>query len=276
MRSQLKTSEFYRRLKPFLEEEFAATTTLHGSLADVYGVGLLFIGQSGIGKSECVLDLVERGHRLVADDLVIASRRGSDIIIGRGHELQRHHMEIRGVGVIDVPAIFGVRAVRQQKRIEVVVQLEEWNRAAQIDRTGLDTQNTSILGVEIPKVTVPLNPGKNITVVAEVVAMNHLLRYAGVDVAEAFNERLIGRMQTAILFTDLGSGSCGFVCRSIGRVEADVAVVTGVNLPMLLDFVFHRDLPSVELAFRVAEKGRTDARAFPHEPERDVSGSVPD
>jgi HPr kinase/phosphorylase len=197
MRSQLKTSEFYRRLKPFLEEEFAATTTLHGSLADVYGVGLLFIGQSGIGKSECVLDLVERGHRLVADDLVIASRRGTDIVIGRGHELQRHHMEIRGVGVIDVPAIFGVRAVRQQKRIEVVVQLEEWNRASQIDRTGLDTQSTDILGVEVPKVTVPLNPGKNITVVAEVLAMNHLLRYAGVDVAEVFNERLIGRMRTA-------------------------------------------------------------------------------
>ena len=197
MRSQLKTSEFYRRLKPFLEEEFAATTTLHGSLADVYGVGLLFVGQSGIGKSECVLDLVERGHRLVADDLVIASRRGTDIIIGRGHELQRHHMEIRGVGVIDVPAIFGVRAVRQQKRIEVVVQLQEWDRASQIDRTGLDTQTTNILGVDVPKVTVPLNPGKNITVVAEVVAMNHLLRYAGVDVAEAFNERLIGRMRTA-------------------------------------------------------------------------------
>jgi HPr kinase/phosphorylase len=197
MRSPLKTSEFYRRLKPFLEEEFAATTTLHGSLADVYGVGLLFVGQSGIGKSECVLDLVERGHRLVADDLVIASRRGSDIIIGRGHELQRHHMEIRGVGVIDVPAIFGVRAVRQQKRIEVVVQLQEWDRASQVDRTGLDTQTTNILGVDVPKVTVPLNPGKNITVVAEVVAMNHLLRYAGVDVAEVFNERLIGRMRTA-------------------------------------------------------------------------------
>ena len=197
MRSPLKTSEFYRRLKPFLEEEFAATTTLHGSLADVYGVGLLFVGQSGIGKSECVLDLVERGHRLVADDLVIASRRGSDIIIGRGHELQRHHMEIRGVGVIDVPAIFGVRAVRQQKRIEVVVQLQEWDRASQVDRTGLDTHTTNILGVDVPKVTVPLNPGKNITVVAEVVAMNHLLRYAGVDVAEAFNERLIGRMRTA-------------------------------------------------------------------------------
>jgi HPr kinase/phosphorylase len=197
LRSQLKTSEFYRRLKPFLEEEFAQNTTLHGSLADVYGVGLLFVGQSGIGKSECVLDLVERGHRLVADDLVIASRRGTDIIIGRGHELQRHHMEIRGVGVIDVPAVFGVRAVRQQKRIEVVVQLEEWNSAANIDRTGLDMKNTAILGVEVPKVIVRLNPGKNITVVAEVVAMNHLLRYAGVDVAEAFNERLIGRMRTA-------------------------------------------------------------------------------
>jgi HPr kinase/phosphorylase len=197
LRSALKTNEFYRRVKPFLEEEFAPTTTLHGSLADVYGVGLLFVGQSGIGKSECVLDLVERGHRLVADDLVIASRRGTDIIIGRGHDLQRHHMEIRGVGVIDVPAIFGIHAVRQQKRIEVIVQLEEWDRAAAIERTGLDTQVTTILDVEIPKVTIPLNPGKNITVVAEVVAMNHLLRYSGVDPAEAFNERLIGRMRAA-------------------------------------------------------------------------------
>ena len=197
LRSALKTNEFYRRVKPFLEEEFAPTTTLHGSLADVYGVGLLFVGQSGIGKSECVLDLVERGHRLVADDLVIASRRGTDIIIGRGHDLQRHHMEIRGVGVIDVPAIFGIHAVRQQKRIEVIVQLEEWDRAAAIDRTGLDAQVTTILDVEIPKVTIPLNPGKNITVVAEVVAMNHLLRYSGVDAAEAFNERLIGRMRAA-------------------------------------------------------------------------------
>ncbi|HET7583358.1 MAG TPA: HPr(Ser) kinase/phosphatase [Gemmatimonadaceae bacterium] len=197
LRTTLKTAEFYRRIKPAIAEEFAPTTTLHGSLADVYGVGLLFVGQSGIGKSECVLDLVERGHRLVADDLVIATRRGNDVVIGRGHELQSHHMEIRGVGVIDIPAIFGVRAVRQQKRIEVVVQLEEWNKAATVDRTGLDGQTTSILGVDVPKVTVPLNPGKNITVVAEVVAMNHLLRYSGVDPAEAFNQRLLGRMRAA-------------------------------------------------------------------------------
>lgn len=197
LRSTLKTAEFYRRIKPAINEEFAPSTTLHGSLADVYGVGLLFVGQSGIGKSECVLDLVERGHRLVADDLVIATRRGNDVLIGRGHDLQRHHMEIRGVGVIDVQAIFGIRSVRQQKRIEVVVQLSEWDKAADVDRTGLDGATTDILGVAIPQVTIPLNPGKNITVVSEVVAMNHLLRYSGIDPAEAFNQRLIGRMRSA-------------------------------------------------------------------------------
>ncbi len=197
MRSSLKTAEFYRRIKPILEVEFAPSTTLHGSLADIFGVGLLFIGQSGIGKSECVLDLVERGHRLVADDLVMTTRRGNDVLIGRGHELQRHFMEIRGVGLIDVPAVFGIRAVRQQKRIEVVVQLEPWNQEAIVDRTGLDTQETSILGVTLPKRTVFLNPGKNITVIAEVIAMNHLLQYSGVNPAEQFNQRLIGRMRAA-------------------------------------------------------------------------------
>lgn len=195
--TRLKTNEFYTRIKPWLEEEFAPTTNLHGSLADVYGVGLLLVGKSGIGKSECVLDLVERGHRLVADDLVIARRRGTDLLIGRGHELQRHHMEIRGVGLVDVPSIFGIRAVRQQKRIEVVVQLEEWDQGAPIDRTGLDGETTTILDVTLPKVRVPLNPGKNITVVAEVIAMNHLLKYSGVDPAERFNERLMKQTRAA-------------------------------------------------------------------------------
>src|SRR5207253_2840160 len=187
----------YSRVKPILENIFAPTTTLHGSLADVFGVGLFFTGKSGIGKSECVLDLVERGHRLVADDLVIVARRGSEIVIGRGHELQRHYMEIRGIGLIDIPGIFGIRAVRQQKRIEVVVQLEEWDQQAVVERTGLDMETTTILDVELPKVTVYLNPGKNITVVAEVIAMNHLLRYSGINAAEVFNERLVRRMKTA-------------------------------------------------------------------------------
>ena len=195
LRSRLRTAEFYRRIKPILEEAFAPSTTLHGSLADVYGVGLLFIGRSGIGKSECVLDLVERGHRLVADDVVQVTRRGDSVLIGRGHELAGHHMEIRGIGLIDIPALFGVRAVRQQKRIEVVVQLEDWETARDQDRTGLVQQKTEILDVEIPRVVVALNPGKNITVIAEVVAMMHLLRYSGVDVAASFNERLIRRMK---------------------------------------------------------------------------------
>jgi len=197
IRTKLKTAEFYRRIKPVLEMEFAPTASLHGSLADVFGVGLFFTGKSGIGKSECVLDLVERGHRLVADDLVITSKRGNDVLIGRGHEMQRHYMEIRGVGLIDIPAIFGIRAVRQQKRIEVVVQLEEWDQHAVVERTGLDMETTTILEVELPKVTVFLNPGKNITVVAEVIALNHLLRYSGVNAAEAFNERLVGKMKAA-------------------------------------------------------------------------------
>ncbi|MEO8579701.1 MAG: HPr(Ser) kinase/phosphatase [Gemmatimonadales bacterium] len=196
IRTKLKTAEFYRRIKPVLEMEFAPTVSLHGSLADVFGVGLFMTGKSGIGKSECVLDLVERGHRLVADDLVITSKRGNDVLIGRGHEMQRHYMEIRGVGLIDIPAIFGIRAVRQQKRIEVVVQLEEWDQHAVVDRTGLDVETTTILDVELPKITVYLNPGKNITVIAEVIALNHLLRYSGINAAEAFNDRLVKRMKS--------------------------------------------------------------------------------
>jgi HPr kinase/phosphorylase len=195
IRTRLKTAEFYRRLRPFLDDAFAPATTVHGSLADVYGVGLLFIGRSGIGKSECVLDLVERGHRLVADDVVQISRRGNDVLIGRGHELAQHHMEIRGIGLIDIKALFGIRAVRQQKRVEVVVQLEDWDGAREYDRTGLDGRVTSVLDVTMPLVTVPLNPGKNLTVMCEVVAMNHLLRYSGVDTAHRFNERLIATMQ---------------------------------------------------------------------------------
>ena len=189
LRSALKTAEFYTRIKPFLEERFAPRTTLHGSLADVYGVGLLFTG-----KSETVLDLVERGHRLVADDLVMITRRGNEVLIGKGHDLQKHHMEIRGVGIIDIRTMFGVRAIRQQKRIEVVVQLEIWDQDAVYDRTGLDTKTMDILGVPLPLVTVPLVPGKNITVVCEVVAMNHLLKYSGVDTARLFNQRLQSQM----------------------------------------------------------------------------------
>lgn len=195
IRSTLKTGELYRRLQPYLDERLAPLTTLHGSLADVYGVGLLFTGRSGIGKSECVLDLVERGHRVVADDTVQITRRGNDVLLGRGLELQAHHMEIRGIGIIDIRALFGIRAIRQQKRIEVVVHLEAWSDTATYDRTGLDTQEIEILGVSLPRVIVPLNAGKNLTVLSEVVAMNHLLKYSGVDSARLFNQRLMQVMR---------------------------------------------------------------------------------
>jgi HPr kinase/phosphorylase len=193
LRTKLKTAEFYQRIGPWLSEVFAPAETMHGSLADVYGIGLLFIGKSGIGKSECVLDLVERGHRLVADDVVHITKRGQDVLIGKANELTRRYMEIRGVGLVDISALFGIRAVRHQKRIEVVVELGEWDQR-DVERTGLDGKTTRILGVDLPHVMVPLNPGKNITVISEVVAMNHLLRFSGVDSAHALNERLIRRM----------------------------------------------------------------------------------
>jgi HPr kinase/phosphorylase len=194
LRSKLKTAEFYRRITPWLAEVFAPATTVHGSLADVFGVGLLFTGRSGIGKSECVLDLVERGHRLVADDLIHITQRGQDVLIGKANELTYRHMEIRGVGLVDISALFGIQAVRRQKRIEVVVELCDWENAKDVDRTGLDGRSTNILGVDLAHVMVPLNPGKNITVISEVVALNYLLRWNGVDPAERLNERLIKRM----------------------------------------------------------------------------------
>jgi HPr kinase/phosphorylase len=131
----------------------------------------------------------------VADDLVLVSRRGNDVLIGRGHELQRHHMEIRGIGIIDIPSLFGIRAIRQQKRIEVVVQLELWDAQRTYSRTGLEEDEAEILGVSLPRVTVPLNPGKNITVISEVVAMNHLLKYSGVHSAQSFDQRLQDQMK---------------------------------------------------------------------------------
>jgi HPr kinase/phosphorylase len=123
------------------------------------------------------------------------TRRGNDVLLGRGHELAQHHREIRGVGLVDIKALFGVRSVRQQKRVEVVVRLVDWDNSREYDRTGLDTETTEYLGVVLPIVTVPLNPGKNLTVICEVVAMSHLLRFAGVDTARLFNERLIRHMR---------------------------------------------------------------------------------
>ena len=196
LKTSMLTGPFIHELTQYLSNYFAPSETLHGTFVDVYGVGLLFTGRSGIGKSEIALDLVERGHRLVADDTVEVRRVAEDILIGRGAEHLEHFMEIRGIGVINVHDLFGIRAIRVQKRLEVEVQLKQWDDATDWERQGLDERFTKILGVNTPQVIVPLFPGKNITVISEVIAMNQMLKVYGINAAERFNRLLIDRMQS--------------------------------------------------------------------------------
>jgi HPr kinase/phosphorylase len=195
-RTSMLTTPFIHELTRYLDDYFAPSDVVHGTLVDVYGVGLLFTGRSGIGKSEIALDLVERGHRLVADDTVMVTRKSEDIIIGRGHEHLQHFMEIRGIGIINVQDLFGIRAIRVQKRIEVEVNLKQWDSEADWERQGLEERFTGILDVNIPQVIVPLFPGKNITVISEVIAMNHMFKVYGINAAERFNKLLIDRMES--------------------------------------------------------------------------------
>jgi HPr kinase/phosphorylase len=196
LRTSMITTPFIHELTKYLDDYFAPTDMLHGTLVDVYGVGLLFTGRSGIGKSEIALDLVERGHRLVADDTVQVVRVGEDTLIGRGHDHLQHFMEIRGIGIINVQDLFGIRSVRVQKRIEVAVNLEEWDTKKDWNRDGLKDSVATILDVKIPQVQVPLFPGKNITVIAEVIAMNHMLKVYGINAAEKFNNLLVDMMKS--------------------------------------------------------------------------------
>ncbi len=186
----MSTTPFIHELTAYLDDIFAPTATTHGSLVDVYGVGLLFTGRSGIGKSECALDLVERGHRLVADDVVTIKRRHENVLIGSANKVLGHHLEIRGVGIIDLQKVFGIRAIRFQKRIEVEVHLQDWEDGMDYERTGLEDHLTTLLGVQIPLVTVPIYPGKNITVIAEVIALNYLVKSYGFDAAQEFDKKL--------------------------------------------------------------------------------------
>jgi HPr kinase/phosphorylase len=174
------------------KEEAASGTTLHGVLTDVYGIGVLLLGESGTGKSECALDLVTRGHRLVADDAVELVRESDGIIIGRGPARIRHHMEIRGLGIINVRDLFGVAAIRYRKRIELVILLEAWRPEEEYDRLGVEEQNYPILGVPIPTLRIPVSAGRNIAILVEVAARNHLLKLMGVHAARNFAADLSG------------------------------------------------------------------------------------
>jgi HPr kinase/phosphorylase len=153
---------------------------------DVFGVGVLLLGESGTGKSECALDLVSRGHRLVADDVVEVFRQGEAIVIGRGSAQARHHMEVRGLGIINVRELFGVTAIRYRKRIELVIQLESWRPDVEYDRLGIEEQTQTILDVAVPRLRIPVSAGRSIAILVEVAARNHLLKLGGVHAARSF------------------------------------------------------------------------------------------
>jgi HPr kinase/phosphorylase len=190
MKTPLLSSTFIQQVQAFLEEALTASTSVHGVLMDVFGVGILLLGKSGIGKSEIALDLVMRGHRLVADDIVDATRRKQGAVYGAGNAIIRHHMEIRGLGIINIKDLFGVAAVRDRKKIELVIELVEWDPQQEYDRLGVEEQKFNIVGVEIPLSVVPVRPGRNLTTLIEVAARNHLLKLQGHHSAKEFAERL--------------------------------------------------------------------------------------
>ncbi|MCX6150206.1 MAG: HPr(Ser) kinase/phosphatase [Ignavibacteriales bacterium] len=200
--TKYSTTKISFLISDFLDDQFASRVSIHGSFVDVYGIGILFIGKSGIGKSEVALDLVERGHRLVADDVIIVTKKGEGILIGSGTELVKHFMEVRGIGIIDVKSIFGVRSIRFQKRLEIIVELELWDDKQEYTRTGLEDKTANILDEEIPYIRLPIIPGKNITVIAEVIALNYLLKHYGYEPAKVLQKRLEEKIANKVKLED--------------------------------------------------------------------------
>jgi HPr kinase/phosphorylase len=189
--SPLATAEFIQRLTRLLEDSLSPSLSLHGVLVDVLGIGILMLGQSGIGKSETALDLVLRGHQLVADDIVEMHRRGQYTLVGKGSEVIRFHMEIRGLGIINIKDLFGVSAIRERKKIDLVIELVEWDERKEYDRLGLEEESYTILGTEVPHLTIPIRPGRNLTTIIEVAARNQLLKMKGYYSARDFQKRLM-------------------------------------------------------------------------------------
>lgn len=193
-RTTKKSKDFSAEVTILLEHKFSPTTTLHGTLLDIKGMGTFLRGDSGVGKSECALALIERGHSLVADDLTYCRKVGDDEIIGTSSHLNRGYMECRGLGIIDIAKLFGVRAVRLEKTIDLVVTFVVWNMDSSEERTGLDQYYFDILGAKVPHVEIPVRPGRDMARLSEVAAMVQALRLTGVDSANEFNERLIAHM----------------------------------------------------------------------------------
>ena len=194
LRTHHQSSTFISLITNFLEERLLPSTTVHGVLVDVLGVGVLLLGKSGVGKSECALDLVLRGHRLVADDIVKVRMKLPAVLFGEGMDLLHYHMEIRGLGIINIKHLFGVAAIRERKKIDLAVELVEWEEGIEYDRTGLVEQQYSVLGLAIPLLRIPVRPGRNITSIVEVAARNQLLKEMGYHSALEFQDRLEERM----------------------------------------------------------------------------------
>ncbi|WP_080844054.1 HPr(Ser) kinase/phosphatase [Cytobacillus gottheilii] len=190
LRTKQKTTRFSSLLTNYLESKLAPTTAIHGVLVDIYGVGVLITGKSGVGKSETALELVKRGHRLVADDCVEIRQEDEDTLVGSSPELIEHLLEIRGLGIINVMTLFGAGAVRSYKKIALVMDLEIWDPKKQYDRLGLDEEKMKIIDTEVTRLTVPVRPGRNLAVIIEVAAMNFRLKKMGVNAAQQFTDKL--------------------------------------------------------------------------------------
>jgi HPr kinase/phosphorylase len=188
--SPLKTEEIVHRLELWLERELAPSAMMHGVLMDVFGLGTLILGDSGVGKSETALELLQRGQRLVSDDIVEVRRMRQDKLVGTSPDLTKHHIEIRGLGILNIRQLYGASAVVDEMEIDIVAQLETWREDYEYDRLGLDQEKTEILGIEVPSILVPVQPGRNLAIIIEVGAMNQRLKNMGVHAAAEFNRRL--------------------------------------------------------------------------------------
>ncbi len=189
--STIESTPFIKQLSAHLDERLATRLHLHSVLMDVFGMGVLIMGESGVGKSECALDLIDRGHRLVADD-VVEIKRMADTLTGASPDLTRYHMELRGLGVINIKDLYGVSSIRVSKRVELVVDLERWEAGREYDRLGLRDEKFQVLGIELPLIRMPVAPGRNLAILVEVAARNQLLKDRGYDAARRFVERVDG------------------------------------------------------------------------------------
>ena len=190
-----QSSTFISLITKFLEEMLLPTTHMHGVLVDVMGVGILLTGKSGIGKSECALDLVIRGHRLVADDMVYIKKKMPAALVGQSEEAIQHLMEIRGLGIINIKDLYGVSSIREKKIVDMMLELVDWDPDHEYDRLGVDDQRSTILGVELPHIIIPVRPGRNLGTIIEVAARNFLLKGMGYHSARDFQERLLSRIE---------------------------------------------------------------------------------